>query len=1660
MMDARTRFPRSQGPFAVLVGRGISRGLVLATSLALLACQFACQSENDMSPNAAANGSPSASFAEDRTAGAPGVEVQFTDTSRGEISDYVWDFGAAGTRTERNPRVRFDDPGAYTVVLTVSGPGGESTLTKTALIEVDEPASAGLDCQPRRGFVPLTALCTDSSTGATALDWNFGDAAASTERNPAHTFSTAGQYTVSQTAQSAGGFETDTLTIDVFPLSIGTSPATGTAPVTVTLTANVGGLPGILIWTVDGQLIGSSRIEEYTFRQPGTYRIGFVFGETGTGMVGMTEIDYVVGYGPATADFEPTPAEGSGPMTVSFEDRSTGAITRRHWNFGDGSQCIYPAPAIPGSVPACNAASPTHVYAEIGSYDVALSVTGPAALPGGPAVVSTRTRLDAVRVLILDASFEAQTPNGPIAGAWRQLRPANELVPATHLSLSRTTGVGEAGMPSDGNKWAVLDGLGTNGATAVQNVENGITQEFLRPVTNTVLEFDYALLFAEPPASSVMDAVTATLSDGATTVEIPSARSDVSSAYAGVSTRYPTRDGSAMRVTQTFTASIDVAAAFPGSTPDSRFRLTIRIGNTVNEFRSPRAYVDHIRFVAPAGPQTAQFVVGADPIVAGEDVVFGDESCLDPGVRGCEVPTSWRWDFGTSRLPTPPASSGSRDQHPTYRFPAPGVYDVTLRVARADRDLGGDPVGHGRRGPVAAFETLETAPFTAPATLHFQDRSSFDPGDPIVAWSWDFGGWGVSSSQDPAPGPDRASRGLADPAAGHDGLGPVECRGDGADGRVAGQGCCESFIELGVRPNTPPCSSLSPTRSRLLTPTRSGADRLPRPAGALLGRWRSASHLLARAGRVVGFAVSVLAGLSAAGRAAADPDHAPAIPGNRTAVAAPNLRVGVAYDYDHVDDTSTTFVGPSSTATLELEDIDSHAVAGELVGTVPLIAFTGLRTTVRGGFHGCPTQPRRPRARVSSEITSYGALAELFARDPRSGPSRSARASTAWKGDGGLTANQLTGSVDLRRSSSPISARAPSMVQPLRVPAPADGGRWAALRRGRRRLSRGGRRPLVRLRPMWPSCFRGAGSGSRRSSSRRTIRPGAWGSIGASRLAIGPASLEVFAGGLGGHVRVQGVAASGRPPPRLRRARRAHDPPLLGPRPSSTRCAATTDQSGGSQERPECAGKAKSPTPCGAGLPGLTRYSRKEMKQSESRRGSRLAPLLAQPARFPLLRELLQLARELVEGVVEGEDDLGRARDVVAVQQPAVAVQVGEDRLGDLERALLGLDQRRLQRVDVVAAPEALVADDRDLAVDAVDRIEVVLDADLFEDVRVAGVEAALLLDLAELAAARAVEGVAVVQEEHALGVVLAVRVLAVSNAALHAGHPCRMPPCFRDREGFGVPGSSNLHSPDPVTVSGRLSNHNPVPTRHTVHRTRARPCQREQATCQSQRRTLSLSLSARRPPLPACSAACAAGSVRSRCLRRANEPDGQDDRSCRLRRADPPKLGRRLPPPSGVRNCARRARRIAADGEDGFPIGGMLGDRRVVAGSRSGEPNRGVIMTACATGIRRRPGSMKPFELFCSARAPALSTRPSASGAASAWSRVSLRLEPVGLPGARQPPPGESRPASAATSRYAKAKKSVRFPSRKGSPIPSPRLPRWMFSGCWARPPTRSMIQ
>ena len=79
---------------------------------------------------------PQADFSATPTQGQAPLTVNFTDLSVGNITSWSWNFGDSGTSTQQNPTHVYTLPGVYTVTLTVSGPCGVDTETKTEYIFV------------------------------------------------------------------------------------------------------------------------------------------------------------------------------------------------------------------------------------------------------------------------------------------------------------------------------------------------------------------------------------------------------------------------------------------------------------------------------------------------------------------------------------------------------------------------------------------------------------------------------------------------------------------------------------------------------------------------------------------------------------------------------------------------------------------------------------------------------------------------------------------------------------------------------------------------------------------------------------------------------------------------------------------------------------------------------------------------------------------------------------------------------------------------------------------------------------------------------------------------------------------------------------------------------------------------------------------------------------------------------------------------------------------------------------------------------------------------------------------------------------------------------------------------------------------------------------
>ena len=142
------------------------------------------------------------------------LDVQFTDESTGNISSWEWDFDGDGIidSITQNGNYTYENPGNFTVSLTVRGPEGNNTDVKKDCIQVSRcPYFADFTIDPIPANCQVqgnSTLCTrtttvhfvDKSTGnVTAWAWDFGDNKTSTEQNPTHTYTKNSNHTVTLT---------------------------------------------------------------------------------------------------------------------------------------------------------------------------------------------------------------------------------------------------------------------------------------------------------------------------------------------------------------------------------------------------------------------------------------------------------------------------------------------------------------------------------------------------------------------------------------------------------------------------------------------------------------------------------------------------------------------------------------------------------------------------------------------------------------------------------------------------------------------------------------------------------------------------------------------------------------------------------------------------------------------------------------------------------------------------------------------------------------------------------------------------------------------------------------------------------------------------------------------------------------------------------------------------------------------------------------------------------------------------------------------------------------------------------------------------------------------------------------------------------------------
>jgi gliding motility-associated-like protein len=154
---------------------------------------------------------PVVSFVGDVLSGCEPLEVTFTNTTPGNLTDCVWTLGDGTVLTGCGSITHtYNTPGTYDVSLTTtSATGCTSSATYVGYVYVEG--------NPTASFTPSETALTNlnsevyfenTSTGAVTYEWDFGDASqGSTDVSPIHIYpiDAAGTYTVELIAYSPLG---------------------------------------------------------------------------------------------------------------------------------------------------------------------------------------------------------------------------------------------------------------------------------------------------------------------------------------------------------------------------------------------------------------------------------------------------------------------------------------------------------------------------------------------------------------------------------------------------------------------------------------------------------------------------------------------------------------------------------------------------------------------------------------------------------------------------------------------------------------------------------------------------------------------------------------------------------------------------------------------------------------------------------------------------------------------------------------------------------------------------------------------------------------------------------------------------------------------------------------------------------------------------------------------------------------------------------------------------------------------------------------------------------------------------------------------------------------------------------------------------------------
>ncbi|MFL9483488.1 PKD domain-containing protein [Chitinophagaceae bacterium LWZ2-11] len=298
--------------------------------------------------------------------------IQFSNSSTPTPVSVTWNFGDGNSDTGINAQHAYAQGGTYNVTMTANFGNCVQSAAKSVSIVQKPIVDFSVQGTGKFCSAPATVSFNNGSANVTAYQWSFGDGSTSSEKNPAHTYTAQGVYTVTLKAfNTTGCYDTiskkDFINIQAPKITgLGGLPYKGCIPSNVKMSAIVTTAEPITSyqWNFGDGTGSSDAAPVHTYTLAGTYDVTLVITTQSGCQDSLHMVSAVMTDTVPHIDFIAAPLSACASTAISFTDHSSNDIRTWLWDFGDKTTSADQ--------------NPQHKYSDTGYFTITLVVTNKA----------------------------------------------------------------------------------------------------------------------------------------------------------------------------------------------------------------------------------------------------------------------------------------------------------------------------------------------------------------------------------------------------------------------------------------------------------------------------------------------------------------------------------------------------------------------------------------------------------------------------------------------------------------------------------------------------------------------------------------------------------------------------------------------------------------------------------------------------------------------------------------------------------------------------------------------------------------------------------------------------------------------------------------------------------------------------------------------------------------------------------------------------------------------------------------------------------------------------------------------------------------------------------------------------------------------------------